>query len=346
MKLDLRQQAKLKKIHNVVKNGNLGIIAHLFELEDKLEKEIPSILDVISRVKGEKGEQGIQGEKGETGDIGLQGIQGERGIDGKNGKDGRDGLDGRDGADGKDGKDGKDGRDGRDGVDGKDATIDEKKIKDTLDPIIKGVHERVGRAIEGMPRGSNWGGFIETQLKDATTGLYLKKDSTGAWLVTANGGSGGSGAILLTTTSPINDSNTTFAFTNPQGVATLPTLLVINKVMYRQTGGAYTWTVSGNSIILSSIVGINGSILGIFGGIISSTPTAVSNVTTSYTFYTQPIYVIMNGPAYLPTGGTITWSYSGTTLTVSSPPGSSGSIFGLSGIVLTVDSTGLITGFS
>lgn len=53
-----------------------------------------------------------------------------------------------------------------------------------------------------------------------------------------------------------------------------------------------------------------------------------SNVT--FTSATEPTVLVINGLVYQKTGGSITWSYLAGTITLSSPIGTGGSIFGLS----------------
>ena len=64
---------------------------------------------------------------------------------------------------------------------------------------------------------------------------------------------------VLTATGTIDDTNTTFTFVS------LPSVLVINGAVYRQTGGAITWTWTGGTLTatLSSAVGTGGSIFGL-----------------------------------------------------------------------------------
>lgn len=52
-----------------------------------------------------------------------------------------------------------------------------------------------------------------------------------------------------------------------------------------------------------------------------------SNVT--FTAASQPTLLFINGAAYQTTGGSITWSYLAGTITLSSPVGVGGSIFGV-----------------
>lgn len=66
------------------------------------------------------------------------------------------------------------------------------------------------------------------------------------------------------------------------------------------------------------------------GGVSNITITGTiddSNVT--FTSASQPTYLVINGATYSSTGGAITWSYLAGTITLSSPVGTGGSIFGL-----------------
>ena len=47
---------RIKRLANVIDNGNVAILDYINDLEDKIDSEIPSIKDVISRVKGDKGD--------------------------------------------------------------------------------------------------------------------------------------------------------------------------------------------------------------------------------------------------------------------------------------------------
>jgi hypothetical protein len=149
--LDPKQKKKLQKIAKVVDEGEFAIVEHLFEIEEKIEAEIPSIKDVISRVKGDKGDQGNKGETGERGEKGERGesIVGPQGPKGEKGDRGDQGLRGEKGEDGvaTDGKDGKDGRDGSPDT-GKDIVdkINALEIEPDLQigaEHIKGLDERI-----------------------------------------------------------------------------------------------------------------------------------------------------------------------------------------------------------
>ncbi len=81
----------------------------------------------------------------------------------------------------------------------------------------------------------------------------------------------------------------------------------------RSKDGVVTVTVGGGSGTLSPIA-VTGTI-------------DDSNVT--FTVASTPTFLVINGSIYQSTGGNITWSLSSSTLTLSSPVGSSGSIYGL-----------------
>lgn len=55
----------------------------------------------------------------------------------------------------------------------------------------------------------------------------------------------------------------------------------------------------------------------------------VNDSNTSFTATTQPTLLNINGAFYQKTGGAITWSYSGGTITISSPVGTGGNIYGI-----------------
>lgn len=66
--------------------------------------------------------------------------------------------------------------------------------------------------------------------------------------------SGGGSMTVLAATGTINDSNMSFDF------ASAPTLILINGIAYRSTGGAITWSYAGTTATLSQPVGSGGDI--------------------------------------------------------------------------------------
>jgi len=54
--LTQKQQERLLKIKNALNKGNLGLVSLFIELEDRLDKEIPDIAELISKMKGDKGD--------------------------------------------------------------------------------------------------------------------------------------------------------------------------------------------------------------------------------------------------------------------------------------------------
>ena len=115
MELSDKELKRLKRLSSVMTEGNIAILEYLDEIDDKVEKGIPALTEIMDKVKGKDSE--VPGPKGDRGDRGPKGdsIRGERGIQGISGRDGRDGKNGRDartpvkGVDYFDGKNGIDG---------------------------------------------------------------------------------------------------------------------------------------------------------------------------------------------------------------------------------------------
>lgn len=55
----------------------------------------------------------------------------------------------------------------------------------------------------------------------------------------------------------------------------------------------------------------------------------VDDSNLAFTAASEPTVLVINGGVYKKTGGSITWTYSGGSITLSAPVGSGGSIFGL-----------------
>jgi hypothetical protein len=220
-----KQKAKLKKVADVAKSGNMAILQYLMEMEDM--------------AKGETGQQGIQGVKGEKGDKGDKGDTGIQGIAGKDGKDGI-GKEGKNGRDGRDGRDGIDGLNGNDGKDGKDGVINEDELSKRLTPFRKEFHTALGQAIQGMPRGSNWGGFIETPIK-AGSNITIVTDGSGARVISSSGGSSSSG-FQQPLTGGLTGTNTW---------ATAPNVIVVDTVSKQkvQTDSTVNWTGTTTTVL-------------------------------------------------------------------------------------------------
>lgn len=235
----------------LVKGGtdkDLLILDEIHSLEDKIDAEIPSIKEVISRVKGETG------EKGKDGSDGKDGKDGEKGKDGKNGLNGKDGKDGRDGKPGRDGNDGKDGRDGRDGGEGKDGSPDTaENIKKKLESL-SGDDRIDASAIKNLPKATHTviesgfrAGAMETPIKDST-GALLSKDASGAWkLPPISQGSGLVAANFVFNEVP-SGSGTSFSLAN---TPTAGTVQLYRGGARQQPGVGKDYTISGANITLA-----------------------------------------------------------------------------------------------
>jgi len=51
-----QEVAKLKKIADVIDRGNIAVMEHLVELENKVDELLPSVKDIIAKSKGDKGD--------------------------------------------------------------------------------------------------------------------------------------------------------------------------------------------------------------------------------------------------------------------------------------------------
>jgi prefoldin subunit 5 len=115
--LSPQQTRRLQKLADVIDNGNLAIVKHLFEIEEtidekikELDSKLPNLDKVLESIKGKDGRDGEKGDVGPIGPIGPTGkdgksVTGPIGPMGPAGRDGKDGIGikGDRGADGKDG---------------------------------------------------------------------------------------------------------------------------------------------------------------------------------------------------------------------------------------------------
>lgn len=56
MEITQEQRKKLERLLKVEKGGIAGILEYLFEIEEKIDKDIPTIKGLLSKVKGDKGD--------------------------------------------------------------------------------------------------------------------------------------------------------------------------------------------------------------------------------------------------------------------------------------------------
>lgn len=149
----------------------------------------------------------------------------------------------------------------QDGNDGKDATVDEEKL---AKKILKEVIRRLPKPDTMNQYAASGANQIVYQASGTRLSDYVQYLNFGAGLSAAysNGTilvtASASGSVL-SATGTIDDSNTSFTFTQQ------PSVLVINGGVYQQTGGAITWTWTSATLTatLSSAVGQGGSIFGL-----------------------------------------------------------------------------------
>jgi hypothetical protein len=105
--LSPEQVRRLEKLAKLLDDGNLAILEHLFEIEEKIDAKVeemkasvPDVYKILEAVQlqdgedGEDGKDGAQGEKGDKGDKGDTGEKGEKGDPGRDGVDGINGIPG------------------------------------------------------------------------------------------------------------------------------------------------------------------------------------------------------------------------------------------------------------
>jgi len=158
-------------------------------------------------------------------------------------------------------------------------------------------------------------------------------DITGSGLTVVGGAltATGGGSGPATSTNPL--MGTYIVATSTTATSSLPQLS--SSVITSLWGSFTRLFVSGLSSSVGQyvVVGANGELLA------TTTPQMTTIVpisgtrndtNTTFTTASEPILVVINGQAWAGTGGAITWTYSGGTITTSQPVGTGGDIYGLS----------------
>lgn len=248
---------KLRRLAQVVDNGDVAILDYLIELEDKFEQlkntVEPNISNMLEQVKGKDGQDGEQGERGFTG---AQGKDGRNGVDGKNGRDGQDGRDGRDGQDGRDGIDGEDGKDGSPDTaeqivdkinslptDDDNFKIGKEHISGLDDEFSKIKSSLVGISGRGFIGGG--GGGSVSKIIAGTNVTISPTTGVGNVTINATGGSG-TGWTVSTPSGALYDQDTQTGGTSFTSVGTA-TVVWADGATYFDGAGC---TISGTSITM------------------------------------------------------------------------------------------------
>ena len=234
------KEQRFEELAQAVAGGEVTMVKYLWELLERIESVVE-----------ETPQQKVNRMKKEV-DVLLKRLNddppkdGERGAQGPAGKDGKDGKPGRDGRDGRDGDDGRDGRDGEDGKDGETGGIPDHQWRGTKIRFEKDdgswgewVDLRGPQGATGQSHGPSDGGYggpMEIPIK-AGTNVTVRKDASGAYVISATGGGGGSGVTVETPAGTVNSVNTVFTPTSE------PKWVVADGVTYF-AGAGYTWNGS------------------------------------------------------------------------------------------------------
>lgn len=232
MQLNPQQKRKVDKLLKLSKEGSLAITAHLFELEEKIDEEIPQIKNIISKVQGVDGKDGKDGKDGYTPKKGVDYFDGEDGYTPQKGVDYFDGKDGKDGEKGERGDDGI----GLDGINGKDGSPDTPEdIRNKLE-LLEGEDRLDAKAIKNLPEVTKGivGGVVarniyqmgDVSLSNLADGEVLTWDDTNKrWNNEASGG-GTIGPGTINEIAYFDTANTIASL----AVATYPSLTELSYV--------------------------------------------------------------------------------------------------------------------
>lgn len=254
-----KQQARIKRVSKIVKDGLPAIVEAIFDLEDKVEKDIADVKEVAteSKLPQEILEKirmvrGDQGEKGETGERGIQGEKGDKGDKGEDGKDGRDGTDGIHGLDGINGTNGKDGRNGVDGINGSPDMAED--IRNKLE-LLLGDERLDSKHIKGLEKIEDRLKLIQNQPFNPTMGpsfadIQLLKNRLTVIESTPVSGSG-----TVTTVSVASANGFAGSVTNASSTPAITVSTTINSPLLAGNGtaiSAASTTGSGSTAVLAT----------------------------------------------------------------------------------------------
>lgn len=154
---------------------------------------------------------------------------------------------------------------------GKDAKIDHELLAKQIQPYIKIpkakvpeiTHDMIMGAIKDKLKPEHIKGlevYMDGRIRPYMSGGGDSIDAGSNITITVVNGkkvistSGGASLSVLSVTGTVNDTNTSFT------IASSPTLVAVNGVLYRTTGDSITWTYLAGTLTLSQPVGSNGSI--------------------------------------------------------------------------------------
>lgn len=295
-------EIKLKKLEDFASktdiHANLPVVEELQGIREALEKEKPKRPEVqkVELVGAEF--VTIKGEKGDKGDVGDIGPQGES-IVGPQGEKGERGEKGDKGDKGDAGETPR--------VD-YDTIINQatKNVNDTLTPLIPTKEEIENDIIKS---GEKIRDSLETLDGDerldkkSVKGIEELEEKVKQIQLRPTGVGGARGIQLFT-------DGTKRGIVNS-----------INLIAGTNVTLTYSVAFGRNDITIDASGGASLSVLAVTG--------TVDDSNTSFTVATEPTLVIINGMAYQATGGSVTFTWVATTLTLSQPVGTGGNIYAL-----------------
>ncbi len=296
---------KIIKLSQLSKNGIAAVAKYLFEVEDRVDTVQSDVLDMgkklvdVEKELKERVTSDTSIMEKVTKNIfkDIKGDTGEKGEKGDKGESGTNGIDGKNGLNGKDGKDGKDGKSivgpaGKNGTDGTDGSNGKDGSPDTGEIIVNKIND----ISEDGPK-------IKTEHIEGyeKTIEDIKSSGKNIRLV------GGARGIQL------------YVDGSKKGTANY-----LNLVGGTNVTLTYSYAFGRNDIIISATGSSGGSFT-----VLPKLSGTVDDTNLAFTFSDEPQLVVINGASYAKTGGAITWTYLTGTVTLSSPVGSGGNIYGI-----------------
>jgi len=295
-----KQKEKLQKLVNLMKEGNLGVLKYLAEIEDKVDIVSPNIVDILSKVKGEKGEDYVMTEEDKS-----------------------------------------------------ELLLSLRSLFDD-EKLIEEVFSKIEIPFEDIAKKAST--YIKVPKPEKVDYKRIKSEVLSDIVIPVpeNGKDADESAIIEKVEEHIEKNLPQFGERIRDGLELLEgddrldasAIKGLKKLIKRVSGdghvtfhggggvGAIKGIVAGTNITVDNTnpqYPIIASTGGGGGGSLTTIPVTgtINDSNLIFTSATQPDVLVINGGLYQQTGGAITWTYVAGTITLSSPVGTNGSIYGL-----------------